>query len=487
MERGNAGKRSESRFFGNVLGALAGILVLYHFFISVARHFYSTGNVSFKFPIVKTWMEIDEWMGIAIAALVLLYTLCRWISRRSAAIIRKDLRRYFSRELVILAVVFLWYIVATAVAGAEANKKLLQKNWFHISDMAICTFVIFPFVPVLGSKRARPLVDMIFHVMTVFTTGFIVWALWNVLHLNEAYMPDGEALCFTQFGAFFPGVHQNIAGAIGTTVILMCVYMMAMHRGIIRVLYGIAIWPHLIAVILTTSRGNFLALLVALPLMAFMAAWTRGAQQLERDEEREKKTKRLVIAVAVALITVVAFWFFRPAVIHVAKSVVNREAGSGEVQSQIVGMSNARYSLTYDTGRLTVWPSAVKAMTGSSHSFFFGHGLDGAPAAMEEAMAQLFENSFAPPHAHNQILQVGVVQGVPSMILYVAFLIMLAVRCVQMLIRNRADNAWIVPICILALVIVNMFEQFLTYYFSVVACQFALFAGWAAGGQEEQK
>ena len=84
-------------------------------------------------------------------------------------------------------------------------------------------------------------------------------------------------------------------------------------------------------------------------------------------------------------------------------------------------------------------------------------------------------------HAHNMILQIGVTLGVPAMIGFIAYLVITFLRCLRVGLgksRGQMEGMWVLPLAILGLMIVNMFEPFILLYFSAMGCLFVLFAGW---------
>ena len=119
-----------------------------------------------------------------------------------------------------------------------------------------------------------------------------------------------------------------------------------------------------------------------------------------------------------------------------------------------------------------VWTAAIRLMVSSPGIFFFGLPFDQIPMALDGT------GGYA--HAHNMILQMGLVTGVPGMIAFLAFLVMMAVRSIKVGIGKKTaeyPGIYVIPIAVLAMVIANMFEPFLLFYFSIMGCVFFLFCG----------
>ena len=67
------------------------------------------------------------------------------------------------------------------------------------------------------------------------------------------------------------------------------------------------------------------------------------------------------------------------------------------------------------------------------------------------------------------------------MLMFIAFLVMMMIRCIRVSLgKTKAvfPGAFVLPISILGMVIVNLFEPFLLFYVSVMGCMFFLYCGW---------
>ena len=84
-------------------------------------------------------------------------------------------------------------------------------------------------------------------------------------------------------------------------------------------------------------------------------------------------------------------------------------------------------------------------------------------------------------HAHNVILQVGVAYGVPAMIGFIIFLVFIFLRSVQILFMKKEQSfrcAYMVPVVVLCLVVMNLAEAYLVGYYAIMSSVFFLFCGW---------
>ena len=138
------------------------------------------------------------------------------------------------------------------------------------------------------------------------------------------------------------------------------------------------------------------------------------------------------------------------------------------------GADNVR-KLNNLSNRTKVWAAAIKVMGSSPQRFLFGVTSFGVTDAIRDIGGYHEENVA---HAHNIILQIGISMGVPAMILFLVFLLIIALRCMRILIRSNGINSYLIPSIILCFTVINMGESYLAGYYSVMACFFYLFCGW---------
>ena len=64
---------------------------------------------------------------------------------------------------------------------------------------------------------------------------------------------------------------------------------------------------------------------------------------------------------------------------------------------------------------------------------------------------------------------------------FLAFLGLTFPRCVRVVwgrAKDRAEGAWIMPLSILGMLVMTVFEPFIVLYISSLGCLFFLFTGW---------
>ena len=264
------------RHYELFLQIAAAVVVCFHFWLSFTRHMWAPENQMFRSETLPTLMTVDLWLAILYGLAVLVYVMISAAYMpKSFDRVKAAIRRFFSVDGIILMALFAWYVVCCVYYG-KGTTRLVVGYWPFVMDMGICALILFPLPGIMGWKRTRQLLDWALHAIMLFSTCFILWALWNLFTLNVVKLPNGLGIGMNKSTTFYIGTNTNIGAAIGMTMILICLYMMAAHRGVIRWAYAAALLPHLLAVLLTNSRANFVALLITLPVFVFLMVWNSG-------------------------------------------------------------------------------------------------------------------------------------------------------------------------------------------------------------------
>ena len=445
------------------------LFAIFHMWISFARHFFAPENRISSSNTLLTLFKAEKRAGLLLLVAVIVYLILSRIRFKSTWLrIKTIIKRSMSREMILLICLFVYSAYCCHIQS-KSYTNIFKNADLHLFDLAVCIFIFFLLPNLLGTKKAKVYIDILLHTIMLISTAFIVWALWNLLHLHLVSLPNGLQVGMTESYSFYPGVNQNIGAAIGTTMILISMYMIATHRWPFKVAYGIALLMHLFATLLTNSRGNYMALLCALPLFIFMLVWL--------SSHKLSSAQRILFSCIAAGATVVAVWQFR----HFVFWFFERVTHFSEYLNVNMADNDVVREVSVDPARLKIWRSSASRMFSSGEVFFFGTPLGLIPQGIQESMASIYGSGSLYAHAHNIILQTGLVAGVPGMLLFLGFLWTMLFPCVRIGIgtkENQVSGAFVLPIAVLCMLIVNMFEPFLMFYISVMACLFFLFCGY---------
>lgn len=122
--------------------------------------------------------------------------------------------------------------------------------------------------------------------------------------------------------------------------------------------------------------------------------------------------------------------------------------------------------------RKRIWEKTISVMQSNWRNFLFGI----TPMVTKDVLAQA-----GGTHAHNQVLQVGLILGVPMMIAFTVFLIVMIIKSIRLGLITRKryfPGAYILPVVFSTYVILTLVEAYLVATFSIMSSLFFLFCGW---------
>ena len=122
--------------------------------------------------------------------------------------------------------------------------------------------------------------------------------------------------------------------------------------------------------------------------------------------------------------------------------------------------------------REQIWQKTIAVIQTDWRSLLFGI----TPMATKDALAQ-----YRVTHAHNQILQVGLILGVPMMVVFILLLIVMIVKSFRLGLisgKRHFPGAYILPVVFGTYVILTLVEAYLVATFSIMSSLFFLFCGW---------
>ncbi len=434
------------------ISALA--LGFFHMLISLMRY---------CFDYYRLARPIECWFAVALAISATFYFLYNWLYMPETMYrVRELFRRMWSPELLFVIGLVAWYPICCLINQLHFNQPIFRANDWLMFDTAVNAVILFPLAIFLPGKKARAVVDAMLHVIMLFATAVAVYSLWNLFHLNVVTMPSGYQIGMTSDLQFTIGLHYNITGATAATMMCVSIYMIASQKPALRLIYLPVMLIHAVVLLLTNSRASFVAGLVAVVAASFLAC-----EKLFTG----RRLQRMAISTIAAILCGVLFWFLRAWVFVLFDKVTHfKELVSFDELSDVRKLDSLN-------GRLGIWGASLKVMFSSLRTFIFGVTPVNVPSLIKQYGG--FSTEFA--HAHNQILQIGICFGVPAMVLYIAFLVSIAIKCLRILLSQRGRDfrgAYSIPVAILMLVTLDMAESFLVAYFSIMGCVFFLFCGW---------
>ena len=265
--------------------------------------------------------------------------------------------------------------------------------------------------------------------------------------------------------------HANSVGLIGSVGLLLGVWMLLTRRSLFeKLLTGIACLLIYVAVALSVSRTSMLAVSGGMALFAFRFAFLRL--------QRKKPLLRIGGALAAGLVLLVlTYGLFSPAVSLVTKVAVSTSApASAPAQSAEVTPSPEQVQpadsaalieerpLTADvvafSGRPFIWKQAVSTFGSNPRLWLFGH----SPSEVGNQVSPSL--LIWTTQMHSSFVQILIASGLPCLLLFLAFLVVLGRRCIRLYFGGGTGSTDLgyLPAILVPIVVFALMESFLVIY-----------------------
>lgn len=444
----------------------------------------------------------------------------------------------FEQKLMILFL--LWFIFDTAVRTVLDQTRFFKYNDNRLFYTVLSTLLYFPFAAFAGKERTKKIFEKLTHFNMFYYTLVCAWAIWKYYNLEFMRLPSGRNLenYYSYCVSFQMGGNINIMAANSAIMLGLCLYMFVTNqRRAVKIAYIPAAIVHIMAVLLTNSRGSYLTILCMTAAAAFLYVW----EHLDDKKAILKAGASLAAAILCAgvivlvrtpLLTVFAErgvmdskYIVRtetqvenaseeesategnePAAEAAegddpaAQTVVTEENKDGKSMADILAEGNrnaeerrkakqieqgvARDITGGTSGRTEIWRACIKILTSSPDRFLFGV----SPCFIQKFIENETGNYRTIPHAHNGLMQVAVGVGIPGMLIFLLFELAIVYHCLRIVFKGRNilfNGAWALAVLIMGMLLLELVEAMLFSFVRFNATIFYAIAGWVAAMSRE--
>lgn len=449
--------------FGRILQVLMIAISLFHLFRSFYVHFDSASSHQLRYA---------EYAILALFGIAgVVYLFYGWFKAKDTVpLIKNNIRRLLCPEQLLLIAMFIWYLLSCSAAGKHFGNNWFRYNELFLLDTAVSFFIFFPIALALG-KNLQKTTGIIIPAIITILTGLIFFVLWNVFQNNVMYTPD-SGIGMSSSRNLTISAHYNIVGMYEIVVMLVCLILaFKTHFNLMRPIYALFGLIHWVTVVLTQSRTSYFSAIFAVAAGVFIISCIILKNRLSR-------LPRLAVGVLASIIVALIMdasreWIFAlfEACSHLSEILAAQgQAVSGELRELAIDAPvNSRFAL---------WGASVKSMFHNVHHFLFGVTTAGVYNALET-----FAEGFYGVYTHNQFLEVAVSSGIPNLILYLIWLILICKNCLRIglsSVQNISLGERLIPIIILCLVVANLPEGRLIGHSYMPGSIFFLLCGWTS-------
>lgn len=429
----------------------------------------------YSIPSSLSWIlfKAERWIVLALIAAVLVYFLYAMVKAPQLLFrIKNFTKGLFRPEFTILVLFFVWSVICAIVEDGSQTTGffrslldafkgvvLLFIDDSNLFNTFVSVFIIFTMAYVFHGNSARKIMESFFHVICAGLTVFMIYVLYVVCNPGID-LPGSANISMSVVGRLGVYSNPNTTGAIAEIIFLMCIYMVITKKGLLRWLYAATALVHYFILILSNSRACILATGIAVAAIA-------GKLCFDALKNKVLWQRILIAVLATAAVGGVIIGMKKP-VYAVYESISHFSAISGEYDA------TREVDVTFSF-RTEIWIAAVKSVFQDAKHFFFGV----TPYGIAKEMS-IWTESHRTIYTHNQFLEIAVSHGVPGLIIYLVWLIMIAKSCVRIVsdgTKGSQKGLIVLVGMVLMLVLANLMEATLVYYGFFMEGIFFLFCG----------
>ena len=369
----------------------------------------------------------------------------------------------FQPAQVMLLLFVAWYIISCLSMLIRFGNDWVDHNDAGLLNTAVSAFIAFPLGYVVIREEKNSFGKILLHILLISWTLFIAYVLVHIFQ-GETITTFNYGLIRIKSNALQLNCNQNTTGAWEMLFFLGCCFMTLWCKKLpLKIVYSIASIIHFSALILSNCRAGFLA-----SLFGFMAI-TGIAVYLWLD--KNKKTHKLLIAVAAAAAAGIVYYFLSQLVFRLYNTLTGAKSSGRTFVAQEQTFS----------GREQVWQYAVDGIFSSFRAAIFGF----TPVAVPEMISQM-SNGELSVYTHNQFLEIAAGIGIPGLCIFLAWFYMI-MRDTYKLFFVQKDRSYflLVPVIVIALMLANMMEATLVFYDYINHYVFFLLCGLIYGKVNE--
>lgn len=446
MERGQTVSRPR---FEGALRNLAFFCGLFHILLSVYRFY----RAAYLTPL----MYVDYALGALLLVSGGGYLLYLAIKNKGLPARTRTFLRPFSKP--VYAIMFglsVWYALSVLCSPMKSDGAWLSRNIYDLYDGFVSFFVLLPLARFFAGSR-RPL-KIVIRALTAILTPLMIYVIIEMFSGRIIDLPgeyDVMMLDMNGTKRLWIGCHANNTGAYAMTMIMLCVYMAFSEKKVLKPLYVLSAGIHLVILVLTNSRTAMLTI----GLFVCCAAILLAAPRLKRMSRRSK----VLLLLGAVLVLAGGYAVFTGGIY----SLLGRTTDAENASSRLLNF--------VDTGRFLVWGAAFR-----SYVYSVGHFLFGVTPASVSDMIMHFTGGEIYYHTHNQVLEIGVALGVPAMLAFVWWLVLLFKRGIKKASPKSGApfSEKLLPLICAMLFVSNMLEVMLLFHNLLPGCIFFLLAGY---------
>ena len=428
----------------NVLMSVFWLLAIVHFVQSVVKHL----------SILDLDIILSFFEALVFSSLIIIGAL--YIYRN-----KKALRYFVSKDNILLILLFLLLVLSCVIRTFSSETNYIDSNLAELREF-IYLILYFNLGKISAEYGLRNVVVRSLHFILITITAFMAFVIYLTM-INEEIVTSRGGLIGMRYGyALEVNCNPNYVGASAMVLFLLCISMVIWYRKrrSVVIVYSICSVIHFVVLILSNSRTALAATIVGVSCIAGLVTFSI----LYKKDVKGK----LRISSEIAILTGEITFSMRYIITNMYSLIVMFFNGFGFMIKEFTPEEVLNAST-----RLDIWGYCFRILFESPLIF----GL--TPAGIADPLIECDISLVANPHSHNIVLEMGLAVGIPGMILFVIWLLLIAKRCILVLKTRPLDlDVMVISFLILAMVVDNMFERYVLFYGYFISYIFFFLCGY---------
>lgn len=250
--------------YEKVLGFGTLFLVLMHMLLALSRYVIN----------VSVFIPFERWYVVILIIAGLVYpVLCLILWRDTLSRLGNFLNKLVSPAQIYCLLLFVWYILVCWINQKEYETAYFSLNDWWLLDTFVNCIILFSLPRVLSEDKAKKYIHILLHIVALCGTAIAVYALYCLFTLHVVTLPGGGQIGMSRGEMLYIGAHYNISAAIEFSMVLVCLYMLASQKWLLKIPYGAALLIHTYTLMLNNSRTAFVACMCSYALALFLMLW----------------------------------------------------------------------------------------------------------------------------------------------------------------------------------------------------------------------
>ena len=353
----------------------------------------------------------------------------------------------------------------------------LYHNGRYLFYLAVSLLVLFPLGFYLGQKDKKLLMHILFDLCLLCFCVFLIYGFYRFFRGDFSFKAFFGRDFRLKKARMRLGQNTNTTGCYSIFFLVMGFYRLgSLKKGWQKALLILAMIPVCAGFAVVESRSAVVSGAVAFGFLAGAAVYRR---------RKDKGFVTILLSLLVFIVTagafIAGFYGLRRALNLMQQKVVKYYT------SRIPKKTSNTRPVTIEEaaemgGRITVWSSVIRHVFKTPSLLLHGCTQSSTSTIVESLTGKGL-------NTHNQFLEVLLAYGLPSLILFLLWLLWTAGKSMSLGLRDQSpDNRWQLPVVLLLLVVNNMAETMLVARGHFVGGFFFLIAGYVcAMAPQKQK